>query len=151
LNKIKGQKGAIQQFANALPLSAEQKEKLGKAIDEPTSLVPASVLAKAEDLKQQAEAANQSVIQMLPPSMAQAVTAKQAELTQQIKENVAAVSSFAPVAITENLVPASIEPLLQTVNTEAPLEAVANTLVQVALKPEDMEAFKAFLEQKSKE
>jgi hypothetical protein len=80
--------------------------------------------------------------------MAQAVVAKQAELTQQIKENVA---DFAPVAIAENLVPASIEPLLQTVNTEAPLEDVANTLVQVALKPEDMEAFKAFLEQKSKE
>lgn len=148
LNKIKGQKGAIQQFANALPLSAEQKEKLGKAIDEPTSLVPASVLAQAEDLKQQAEAANQSIIQMLPPSMAQAVVAKQAELTQQLKEN---VMDFAPVPVAENLVPASMETLLQTVNTEAPLEAVANTLVQVALKPEDMEAFKAFLEQKSKE
>jgi hypothetical protein len=139
------EKGAIQQFANALPLSAEQKEKLGKAIDEPTSLVPASVLQKAEDLKHQAEAANQSVIQMLPPSMAQAVIAKQIELTQQIKEN---VTDFAPVAIAENLVPASIEPLLAT---EAPLDAVANTLVQVALKPEEMEAFKAFLEQKSKE
>ena len=155
LNKIKGQKGAIQQFANALPLTAEQKEKLGKTIDEPTSLVPASVLAKAEDLKHQAEAANQSIIQMLPPSMGQAVAEKQIELIRHIKENVsekvAAVSSFAPVATAENLVPASIEPLLQTVVTEAPLEAVATTLVQVVLKPEEMEAFKAFLEQKSKE
>ena len=155
LNKLKSQKGAIQQFANALPLSAEQKEKLGKAIDEPTSLVPASVLQKAEDLKHQAEAANQSIIQMLPPSMGQAVAEKQIELTRHIKENVsekvAAISSFAPVATAENLVPASIEPLLQTAVIEAPLEAVANTLVQVTLKPEDMEAFKAFLEQKSKE
>jgi len=149
LNKIKGQKGAIQQFANALPLSAEQKAKLGKAIDDPTSLAPQSVREKVEDLKHQAEAANQSVIQMLPPSVAQAVTEKQIELTRHIKENVEAVSSFAPVAVAENLVPASIEPLLQTVTP--PLEAVANTLVQVALKQEDMEAFKAFLEQKSKE
>jgi len=148
LNKIKGQKGAIQQFANALPLSAEQKEKLGKAIDDPTTLAPQSVREKVEDLKHQAEAANQSVIQMLPPSVAQAVTEKQIELTQHIKENVsekiAAVSSFAPL-------PVAAEPLLQTVATEAPLEAVTNTLVQVALKPEEMEAFKAFLEQKSKE
>jgi hypothetical protein len=142
LNKLKGQKGAIQQFANALPLSAEQKEKLGKAIDDPTTLAPQSVREKVEDLKHQAEAANQSVIQMLPPSMAQAVTEKQIELTQKIKENVEAVSSFAPVAV-------AAEPLLQTVTP--PLEAVANTLVQVALKPEEMEAFKAFLEQKAKE
>jgi hypothetical protein len=156
LNKIKGQKGAIQQFANALPLSAEQKAKLGKAIDDPTSLAPQSVREKVEDLKHQAEelkhqaeAANQSVIQMLPPSVAQAVTAKEVELTRHIKENVsekvAAVSSFAPVAV-------AAEPLLQTVATEAPpLETITNTLVQVALKPEEMEAFKAFLEQKSKE
>ena len=155
LNKLKSQKGAIQQFANALPLTAEQKAKLGKAIDDPNSLVPASILEKAEDLKEQAEAANQSIIQMLPPSMGQAVAAKQIELTQQIKENVtekfATISSFAPVATTENLVPASIESLVENVATEAPLEAVANTLVQVALKQEDMEAFKAFLEQKAKE
>jgi len=87
--------------------------------------------------------------------MGQAVAEKQIELIRHIKENVsekvAAVSSFAPVATAENLVPTSIEPLLQTVVTEAPLEAVATTLVQVALKPEEMEAFKAFLEQKSKE
>ena len=148
LNKIKGQRGAIQQFANALPLSAEQKAKLGKAIDDPTSLAPQSVREKVEDLKAQAEAANQSVIQMLPPSVAQAVTEKQIELTRQIKENVATVSSFAPVAVAENLMPASIEPLLAS---EAPIEAAVNTLVQVALKQEDIEAFKAFLEQKAKE
>ena len=66
-------------------------------------------------------------------------------------EKFATISSFAPVATTENLVPASIESLVENVATEAPLEAVANTLVQVALKPEDIEAFKAFLEQKAKE
>jgi uncharacterized membrane protein len=157
LNKIKGQKGTIQQFANALPLSADQKAKLGKAIDDPTSLAPQSVREKAEelkhqaeDLKHQAEAANQSIIQMLPPSVAQAVVAKEVELTRHIKENVsekvAAVSSFAPVPVAEHLQNAVV-----SIPTESQVQTVASSLVQVALKPEEMEAFKAFLEQKSKE
>jgi hypothetical protein len=149
LNKLKAQKGAIQQFANNLPLSAEQKDKLGKAIDDPTTLAPQSVRDKVEDLKEQAEAANQSVIQMLPESVGQAIAAKELELTQHIKEQVneklEAISSFAPVAV------ATIQSENTVVPTESQIQTVASSLVQVALKAEDMEAFKAFLAQKKPE
>ena len=162
LNKVKAQKGAIQQFANALPISADQKAKLGKAIDDPTSLAPQSVREKAEDLKHraedlkhQAESANQSIIQMLPPSIAQAVAAKEVELTKQIQDNVnekvAAVSSFVPVPInTENQTAPTTETPIQNenadTNTQTQLQNAANSLVHLALKPEEMEAFKAFLD-----
>jgi len=149
ISKVKEQKGAITQFANALPISAEQKAKLNKVIDEPTSLVPKEILEKVEGLKEQALSVNNSVIQMLPPSIAAVVTEKQAALVQQIQEKVQekvqeqkeALMSFAPVAteVVPTITPASIE----TPTT------VSENLVQVAINPEDIEAVKAFLTAKN--
>ena len=137
IGKIKEQKGAITQFANALPISAEQKAKLNKVIEEPTSLVPKEVLEKAEGLKEQALAANQSVIQMLPSSIAAVVTEKQAALVHQVQETILEkkeeLLSFAPVALEQ------VAPVSET------LTKVSENLVQVAINPEDMDAVKAFL------
>ena len=150
LKKVEAQKGAITQFANALPISAEQKAKLNKVIDDPTSVLPpqaTALLEKAEGLKEQALAANQSIVQMLPSSVAEAVLAKEAALVQQIQEQVKqkvdTISSFAPIstAPADVLIPASI--------TEA-VEAVASTeLVQIAMTPDQVEAVKALLAQKT--
>ena len=148
ISKVKEQKGAITQFANALPISAEQKAKLNKVIEEPTSLVPQQVLEKVEGLKEQALQANQSVIQMLPPSVAAVVTEKQAALVQKVEEKLAekkeALLSFAPVPSEQvsTITPASIsEPVTET--------AVSETSVQVAINSEDIEAVKAFLAAKN--
>jgi len=137
IGKMKEQKGAITQFANALPISAEQKAKLNKAIEEPTSLIPTQVLEKVEGLKEQALAANQSVIQMLPSSIAAVVTEKQEALVHTVQEKIQekinekkeALLSFAPVAV---------EPT-----------PVSENLVQVAINPEDIDAVKAFLTAKN--
>jgi len=148
--KVKEQKGAITQFANALPISAEQKAKLNKAIEEPSSLVPEQLREKAEGLKEQALAANQSVIQMLPSSIAAAVTEKQAALVHTVQEKVlekkAELLSFAPVPSEQQvstITPASIEPTIHT------LPVASENLVQVAINPEDIEAVKAFLATKN--
>jgi len=137
IGKIKEQKGAISQFANALPISAEQKAKLNKVIEEPTSLVPKEILEKAEGLQAQALQANQSVIQMLPSSVANVIIEKQAALVHQVQETILEkkeeLLSFAPVAL-EQVAPAS-----------ETLTKVSENLVQVAINPEDMEAVKAFL------
>ena len=137
IGKIKEQKGAITQFANALPISAEQKAKLNKVIEDPTSLVPKEVLEKAEGLKEQALQANQSVIQMLPSSVASVVAEKQAALVHQVQETISEkkeeLLSFAPVALEQ------VAPAAET------LTKVSENLVQVAINPEDMDAVKAFL------
>jgi len=149
INKVKAQKGAIQQFANALPLSAEQKSKLNKAIDEPTSVLPPQVTAavhQAEELKEQAIAANQSIVQMLPPSMAAAVIAKQNAVIQQVQEQidnkVEAVSSFAPLGTSQHV------PTSQPIPTETTTGLIDST-VSLVISPEDVEAVKAFLAQKA--
>ena len=162
INKVKAQKGAIQQFANALPLSAEQKSKLNQAIDEPTSVLPPQVTAavhQAEELKEKAIAANQSIVQMLPPSMAAAVIAKQNAVIQQVQEQVEhkvdAVSSFAPLGTSQHVpisqhVPTTSEnvPISQHVPTEITTELL-NSSVSLVVSPEDVEAVKAFLAQKA--
>ena len=134
IGKIKEQKGAISQFANALPISAEQKAKLNKVIEEPTSLVPKEVLEKAEGLQAQALQANQSVIQMLPSSIANVVIEKQAALVHQVKETI--------LEKKEELLSVALEQVAPVSET---LTKVSENLVQVAINPEDIEAVKAFL------
>jgi hypothetical protein len=132
--KVEANKGAISQFTNALPISAEQKAKLQNAVADPNSLVPSQVntiLEKAEDLKEQALAAQQSVLQVLPPSVAEAVLAKEAAIHQLVQEQVhqklASVTSFVPLPV-------------EAVVTAVPVEATpVADLVHVNISAEDVE------------
>ena len=101
MKKVEENKGAMTQFANALPISAENKAKLTGAIADPTSLLPPEVQAKAaelqaqaqgafekakgqvEALQAQAQAMNQSVLAVLPPQLSSVIQAKQDELKAQ--------------------------------------------------------------------
>jgi len=151
ISKVKEQKGAITQFANALPISAEQKAKLNKVIEEPTSLVPQQVLEKVEGLKEQALQVNNSVIHMLPSSVADVVTEKQAALLHTVQEKILekkeALLSFAPVSSEQVLTPASIN---ETVDLPpAPANSPVADVVHVAMSSEQVELVKEFLAQKS--
>lgn len=132
LDKVKGQEGALTQFANALPISEEQKAKLTGAIADPTSLIPEAqqaqlqglkdqaqqakakleelkgqAQAKVEELKGQALQAQESILQVLPPSVGDAVKAKEAEIAGHMKAQIQAkqaelqqmVNSYAPKSI----------------------------------------------------
>ena len=152
LAKVEANKGAMASFANALPISAEQKAKLTDAIADPSSLLPPEARAQAEALKAQATAlaekaasVNASVLAALPPQISSVIEAKQAEVVgavqvaiEQKKEMVlSAVNSYAPVAVVESV---------------APLETVAQTVAaatQVTIDPEQLEAFRAFLAQQA--
>ena len=153
ISKVKEQKGAITQFANALPISAEQKAKLNKVIEEPTSLVPQQVLEKVEGLKEQALQVNNSVIQMLPSSVAAVVTEKQAALVHHVQEKVLekvqekkeALLSFAPVPLEPT--PASINETADL--PPAPANSPVADVVHVAISAEQVELVKEFLAQKA--
>jgi hypothetical protein len=179
MNKVKEQKGAMTQFANALPISAEQKAKLTGAIADPTSLIPEAqraqleqAKAKLEELTAQAQQAKESVLHVLPPSIADAVRTKEEELTAQAKAAVQAyiaanqqkVLSFAPVATVTPAVldltpvpPAVVAPVEAPV--AAPVEAtvvalveapvVAPEAVQIAVSAEDAKAVQEFLAEKA--
>ena len=161
LAKVEANKGAISQFTNALPISAEQKAKLQGAVANPSSLVPSQVnaiLEKAEGLKEQALAAQQSVLQVLPPSVAEAVLAKEAAIHQLVQEQVnqklAAAASFVPVPvepIAAATTTASITAALEAVQAVQAVTTVTTVpdLVQVAISPENIEAVKAFLAEKA--
>jgi len=108
LNKVKEQKGALTQFANALPISEAEKAKLKGAIADPTSLIPeaqraqleqakakleelkGNALEKVEELKGQALQAQESILQVLPSSVADAVRAKEAEIAGHVQAQVQA-------------------------------------------------------------
>ena len=173
--KVEANKGAITQFTNALPISAEQKAKLQGAIADPSSLVPSQVnaiLEKAEGLKEQALAAQQSVLQVLPPSVAEAVLAKEAAIhklvQEQVNQKLADITSFVPIpvesitaatvttatAATTGPVTASVTAALEAVDAVEAVQAVQAVttvpdLVQVAISPENIEAVKAFLAEKA--
>jgi histone deacetylase complex regulatory component SIN3 len=152
--KVEANKGAISQFTNALPISAEQKAKLQNAVADPSSLVPSQVnaiLEKAEGLKEQALAAQQSVLQVLPPSVAEAVLAKEAAIHQLVQEQVnqklaavASVASFVPLPV--ETITASVAAATATM-TPVEVPPVAD-LVQVVISSENVEAVKAFLAEK---
>jgi hypothetical protein len=152
LAKVEANKGAIAQFAGALPISAEAKAKLTGAIADPSSLLPPEARAQAEalraqgeELKAQAVAMNQSVLAALPPQISSAIESKQAEVLaatqvaiEKKKEAVlAAVHSFAPVS-TATAVTAV------TAVTDVPPVTTA-----VTIDPEHLEAFRLFLAMKS--
>jgi uncharacterized membrane protein len=171
--KIKSQKGALTQFANALPISEAQKAKLTGAIADPTSLIPEEqraqaeqAKAKLEELTAHAQQAKESVLHVLPPSIAEAVRAKEDAVTKQAKaavqayiaENQQKFLSFAPVATNASATAPSV-PSVGTVaaSQEAaaaePLPAdetpSSSAPIQISVSPEDIKAFQAFLAEKA--
>ena len=141
--KVQENKGAMTQFANALPISAEQKAKLTGAIADPSTLMPSEakgLLTQAQGLQAQAVSLNQTVLAALPPQISSVIEAKQAEVlssvqtvVEQKKEELLA---FAPV-------PSS------SVNSSVPSSVNSSEEVtHIAIKPEHLEAVKALLASK---
>jgi len=165
MGKVKEQKGALTQFANALPISAEQKAKLTGAIEDPSSLVPAQAKealahaqAKVEELKGQAEAAKQSLVSVLPSQLAEIVTAKEAEvkahvaaLVQAQKETIQhKITEFAPVAIAPVADKVShVTDVLEKASTTVEIVTAALAPVQVSMTAEQVAAFNTFLAQQA--
>ena len=124
INKVKEQKGAITQLANALPLSEAQRAQLKAAEEKATSAV------------EKAQATQASVLQTLPPSVSAKVLEKEHHILNQ-------VTAYAPVPVDQNQVAASVpEQTIQTVvQNEQP------TVTHITISPEDVEAVRAFLAQ----
>jgi hypothetical protein len=132
LAKVEENKGAITQFANALPISAEQKAKLTGAIADPSSLLPPEakgLLTQAQGLQAQAVSLNQTVLAALPPQISSVIEAKQAEVLSAVQaaveEKKEAVLTFAPVPVDS--------------------AAAAPESMQITIAPENLEAFRAFM------
>lgn len=151
LAKVEANKGAMASFANALPISEEQKAKLTGAIADPSSLLPPEARAQAEALKAQATAlaekaasVNATVLAALPPQISSVIEAKQASILDSLQVAIeqkkeaalAAVNSFAPVAVAE--------PISSVAEPISSIAAVAEA-TQVTINPEDLEAFRTFL------
>jgi len=200
--KIEENKGAMAQFANALPISAENKAKLTGAIADPTSLLPPeakeaaekaraqveALQAQAQGVVAQAQAMNQSVLAALPPQLASVIQAKQDQLGAQVTSVIQAKQeelkgqlpselmtllqsnpqlasmiqatqelkvspSNPPVASiiqsTQELVKDAVISFEPTSVAETAVAAVAAAVAtHIEIKPEDVEAVKAFLAQK---
>jgi len=202
--KIEENKGAMTQFANALPISAENKAKLTGAIADPTSLLPPeakemaekaraqveALQAQAQGVVAQAQAMNQSVLAALPPQLASVIQAKQDQLQTQVTSVIQAkqeelkaqlpqelvtllqsnpqlasiiqanqelkvpLQSSPPLASiiqsTQELVRDAVTSFEPTSVAETIVEAVAETVAtHIDIKPEDVEAVKAFLAAKN--
>jgi hypothetical protein len=144
INKVKEQKGAITQLANALPLSEAQRAQLKSAEEKATSAV------------EKAQATQASVLQALPPSVGAMVVQKQSQLQNQIM-------SYAPEPVEQTHVPVSVpeksahheqpsvlQTVVQTVTEQvASVPSQTPNVTHIAIAPEDLEAVKAFLAQKS--
>ena len=186
LNKVKSQQGALTKFADALPISAEQKAKLKGAVADPTSLIPEAqraqleqakakleglkgqVEAKVEELKGQALQAQESILHVLPPSVAEAVRAKEAELLAQVQAQVQAkraeiqqaAEAFSPVPIA-SILPTFASPSATATAPVVDLTSVSSVVeevvappataaaVQIVVNAEDAKAVQAFLAEKT--
>jgi len=159
MNKVKEQKGALTQFANALPISEEQKAKLTGAIADPTSLIPEAqraqleqakakleelkgkALEKVEELKGQALQAQDSILQVLPSSVADAVRAKEAEMLAPLQAQVQAqiqakqaelqqlVNSYVPTPVA-SILSATVAPAAPAAPAVVDLTSVAPAVVE---------------------
>jgi hypothetical protein len=202
--KIEENKGAMTQFANALPISAENKAKLTGAIADPTSLLPPeakeaaekaraqveALQAQAQGVVAQAQAMNQSVLAALPPQLASVIQAKQDQLQTHVTSVIQAkqdelksqlpsdlvtllqsnpqlasiiqanqelkvpLQSSPPLASiiqsTQELVRDAVTSFEPTSVAETVVTAVAETVAtHIDIKPEDVEAVKAFLAAKN--
>lgn len=194
MDKINSGKGTLIQLANSLPISEAQKAKLTGAIADPSSLLPQQaqtalhqaqekaqavihqVQEKADALKEQAHAIQSQVLQVLPPSIGEAILAKEAALAQHLQEKVHAVQAQVlqalPPVIAEQVIqvlppsiggaiaeqvqvqqkgvevfaPVPVQTAVVVEETPAPSE-----VTHITVSAEQAEAFKAFLEQKATE
>ena len=196
MDKINSGKGTLTQLANSLPISEAQKAKLTGAIADPSSLLPQQAQAvlhqaqekaeelkgqaqavihqvqeKAEALKEQAQAVKDQVLQVLPPSIGEAILAKEAALTQHVQglaqQAKAQVLQVLPPVIAEQVqahvlqvLPQALAPIeqkVETVLTFAPVPVqsevtsvpVQTEVAHIAVSADQVEAIKAFLEQKA--
>lgn len=141
IQKVKSEKGAIQRAANFLPISDAEKQKLNAAVNDPTSLLPASA-QKVVTIAENANAYKQQTIAALPLSDSQksaltsTVDSLQAQAVQHVQQTpvgAAVVSLIQPPSS-----PSSPPPPQQT--TEGP--------VHIAINAEDVAAVQAFLNSK---
>ena len=156
LAKVEENKGAMAQFANALPISAEQKAKLTGAISDPSTLLPSEAkgfLTQAQGLQAQAVSLNQTVLAALPPQISSVIEAKQAEVLSTVQaaveEKKEELLAFAPVASAESSssVPSSVSS--SSVSSSVPLSVpLPDEVTHIAIKPEHLEAVKALLASK---
>ena len=196
MDKINSGKGTLTQLANSLPISEAQKAKLTGAIADPSSLLPEKAQAaihqaqekaeelkgqaqavihqvqeKAEALKEQAQAVKDQVLQVLPPSIGEAILAKEAALAQHVQglaqQAKAQVLQALPPVIAEQVqahvlqvlpqAQAPIEQKVETVLTFAPVpvqstpaaEIPPPEVAHIAVSADQVEAIKTFLEQKA--
>jgi hypothetical protein len=192
MDKIKSGKGSLTQLANSLPISETQKAKLTGAIADPSSLLPEKAQAalhqaqekaealkgqaqtvlhqvqeKAEALKGQAHAIQSQVLQVLPPSVGEAILAKEAALAQHVQglaqQAQAQVLQVLPPVIAEQVLPPSLVQVQQKeVTTFVPVPVQTTVVVEetpappsevahIAVSADQVEAIRAFLEQKATE
>ena len=137
LSKVQANKGAMTQFANALPISAEQKAKLTGAIADPSSLLPPEAMARADELRAQAASLNHTVLAALPPQLSSVIEAKQAEVQATVEKKKEELLAFAPVSV------AATATATATANANA--TAAASESMQITIDPENLEAFQTFL------
>ena len=202
MDKINSGKGTLTQLANSLPISETQKAKLTGAIADPSSLLPEKAQAalhqaqekaealkgqaqtvlhqvqeKAEALKGQAHAIQAQVLQVLPPSVGEAILAKEAALTQHVQglaqQAQAQVLQVLPPAIAEqvqaqvlqvlppSLVAEPVQVQQKEVTTFVPVPVQTAVVVEetpapppsevahIAVNADQVEAIRAFLEQKA--
>jgi len=163
--------GAIADPSSLLP---EKAQAAIHQAQEKADAVIHQVQEKAEALKEQAHAIQSQVLQVLPPSIGAAVLAKEAALTQHVQglaqQAKAQVLQALPPAIAEQVLQvlppaiaeqaqAPIEQKGETVLTFAPVPVqstpVAETpppeVAHIAVSADQVEAIRAFLEQKATE
>jgi len=173
MKKVEENKGAMSQFANALPISAENKAKLTGAIADPTSLLPPEAQAKAQEvfekakaqaeaLQAQAQAMNQSVLAVLPPQLSSVIQAKQDEFKAQstamlqakkeeLQSQVQAALPPQLVSLIQSNLPLPTQETVPPPPQDAVISFEPTPVTHVAIKSEDLEAFQAFLAQKADE
>jgi hypothetical protein len=138
VNKVKSQKGAIEQAAAMLPINDAQKAKLNDAIDNPESLLPPEA-QEAIAIAQNANIYKQQAIASLPISDAQKETltntiqSLQTQVQQRIEQS--------PVGVQlTSLVGSHMQPSPDVVETPP-----ANNAVAMTISAEDLADVQALL------
>jgi len=161
--------GAIADPSSVLPEQAQaalhQAQEKAEELKGQAQAVIHQVQEKAEALKEQAHAIQAQVLQVLPPSVGAAVLAKEAALTQHVQglaqQAKAQVLQVLPPVIAEQVLQvlppaiaeqaqAPIEQKVETVLTFAPVP-VQTEVAHIAVSADQVEAIRAFLEQKATE
>ena len=161
--------GAIADPSSLLPEQAQsaihQVQGQAQAVLHQVQEKAQAAIGKAEALKEQAHAIQSQVLQVLPPSVGAAILAKEAALTQHVQglaqQAQAQVLQALPPVIAEQVLQVlppviaeqaqvPIEQKEETVLTFAPVP-VQTDVAHIAVSADQVEAIRAFLEQKAAE